>query len=118
MSQQRDEVSYSERRLRCRYRLLGDLGLRFLRGNVSFVLAATFRARLFLLPIPYCLFPNPYSPWRQLDKSECASSPTYVYARSLIPRKDFVIKRIGTKINGTNKRKKGAYVEKSEFGIR
>ena len=46
----------------------GDFELLFLRGNVSFVLAATFRARLFLLPIAYslfpivyCLFPIPYS---------------------------------------------------------
>ena len=44
-------------------------------------------------------------------------SPPYDLRQMLIPRKDFVINRRGTKINGTNKRKKGEYVENSEFGF-
>ena len=34
----------------------------FSRGNVCFVLAVTFRARLFLFPVPCSLFPVPSSP--------------------------------------------------------
>ena len=71
-----------------------------------------------LLPNPYCLIPNPYSLDISLTNQKLSFSPPYAHPRSLIPRKDFVIKRIGTKINGTNKRKKGGCVEKSEFGFR
>ncbi|MBR3273784.1 MAG: hypothetical protein IKF98_07675, partial [Clostridia bacterium] len=44
----------------------------FRRGNVSFVLAATFRARLFLFPVDCSLFPlyYPLLFHQQLDKSE------------------------------------------------
>ena len=72
MSQQRHEVNPSVRRLRRRYRLLGDSGLLFLRGNVSFIFDVTFRARLFLLPIPYSLLPlsAPLLYLKHLYKSE------------------------------------------------
>ncbi|MBR2797774.1 MAG: hypothetical protein IKE17_08535, partial [Clostridia bacterium] len=44
----------------------------FRRGNVPFVLAATFRARLFLFPVDCSLFPlyYPLLFHQQLDKSE------------------------------------------------
>ena len=42
----------------------------FSRGNVSFVLAVTFRARLFLFPVPCSLFP------RLSAKSGFAGIPT------------------------------------------
>ncbi|MBQ9039942.1 MAG: hypothetical protein IJ119_10735, partial [Clostridia bacterium] len=45
--------------------------LHFRRGNVPFVLAATFRARLFLFPVDCSLFPlyYPLLFHQQLDKS-------------------------------------------------
>ncbi|MBQ2633861.1 MAG: hypothetical protein IJF88_04705, partial [Oscillospiraceae bacterium] len=52
--------------------------LHFRRGNVPFVLAATFRARLFLFPVDCSLFPlyYPLLFHQQLDKSEF---PCFLY---------------------------------------
>ncbi|MBR3273136.1 MAG: hypothetical protein IKF98_04400, partial [Clostridia bacterium] len=54
-----------------------DSILHFRRGNVPFVLAATFRARLFLFPVDCSLFPlyYPLLFHQQPDKSEFASPP-------------------------------------------
>ncbi|MBQ3303862.1 MAG: hypothetical protein IJH03_04890, partial [Clostridia bacterium] len=51
--------------------LQGFQGFHFRRGNVPFVLAATFRARLFLFPVDCSLFPlyYPLLFHQQLDKS-------------------------------------------------
>ncbi|MBQ3304481.1 MAG: hypothetical protein IJH03_08085, partial [Clostridia bacterium] len=51
--------------------LSGSLYCRFRRGNVPFVLAAIFRARLFLFPVDCSLFPlyYPLLFHQQLDKS-------------------------------------------------
>ncbi|MBR2797168.1 MAG: hypothetical protein IKE17_05405, partial [Clostridia bacterium] len=55
-----------------RYRAFRDSILHFRRGNVPFLLAATFRARLFLFPVDCSLFPlyYPLLFHQQLDKSE------------------------------------------------
>ncbi|MBQ6324581.1 MAG: hypothetical protein IJI26_00770, partial [Clostridia bacterium] len=55
-----------------RYRAFRDSILHFRRGNVPFVLAATFRARLILFPVDCSLFPlyYPLLFHQQLDKSE------------------------------------------------
>ena len=55
-----------------RYRAFRDSILHFRRGNVPCVLAATFRARLFLFPVDCSLFPlyYPLLFHQQLDKSE------------------------------------------------
>ena len=55
-----------------RYRAFRNSILHFRRGNVPFVLAATFRARLFLFPVDCSLFPfyYPLLFHQQLDKSE------------------------------------------------
>ncbi|MBR3273505.1 MAG: hypothetical protein IKF98_06275, partial [Clostridia bacterium] len=54
----------------------------FRRGNVPFVLAATFRARLFLFPVDCSLFPlyYPLLFHQQLDKSEF----TYDWTTSIL----------------------------------
>ena len=60
-----------------RYRAFRDSILHFRRGNVPFVLAATFRARLFLFPVDCSLFPlyYPLLFHQQLDKSVFATLP-------------------------------------------
>jgi len=70
VSQQRHEVTSSKRRLRCRYRLFGNLAFLFFAGTFPLPWmrhsARGFSYCLFpiaysLLPIPYCLFPIAYS---------------------------------------------------------
>ena len=71
-----------------RYRAFRDSILHFRRGNVPFVLAATFRARLFLFPVDCSLFPlyYPLLFHQQLDKSEFPSCPQ----KSCSPRAAFL----------------------------
>ncbi len=66
--------------------LQGFKGFRFsfYRGNVSFVLVESFRARLFLFPVACSLFPL-YFPLlirKQLDKSDFPSLPTLYHTPS------------------------------------